>query len=90
MRWRFDQPSPFLQTESQKLLLKMLSHPLLAVKIEAYERTLNLVKVRTNYPTNSCCFKGLQLKKHQEPDVAKKTGLVTIENGKKRRTPVFG
>uniref|UniRef100_A0A3P9JKF2 Rotatin n=1 Tax=Oryzias latipes TaxID=8090 RepID=A0A3P9JKF2_ORYLA len=42
--WRFDQPSPFLQTESQKLLLKMLSHPLLAVKIEAYERTLNLVK----------------------------------------------
>uniref|UniRef100_A0A8C7YUW0 Rotatin n=1 Tax=Oryzias sinensis TaxID=183150 RepID=A0A8C7YUW0_9TELE len=42
--WRFDQPSPFLQTESQKLLLKMLSHPLLAVKIEAYECTLNLVK----------------------------------------------
>uniref|UniRef100_A0A8C7YZJ6 Rotatin n=1 Tax=Oryzias sinensis TaxID=183150 RepID=A0A8C7YZJ6_9TELE len=40
----FDQPSPFLQTESQKLLLKMLSHPLLAVKIEAYECTLNLVK----------------------------------------------
>ncbi|KAF6722858.1 Rotatin [Oryzias melastigma] len=42
--WRFDQPSPFLQTESQKLLLKMLSHPLLAVKMEAYECTLNLVK----------------------------------------------
>ncbi|XP_070708807.1 rotatin [Pempheris klunzingeri] len=42
--WKFDQPSPLLQTESQKVLLKLLSHPLLPVKTETYERTLNLVK----------------------------------------------
>ncbi|KAM7369970.1 hypothetical protein PAMP_011257 [Pampus punctatissimus] len=42
--WKFDQPSPFLQTESQKLLLKLLSHPLLPVKTETYTCTLNLVK----------------------------------------------
>ncbi|XP_031705992.1 rotatin isoform X1 [Anarrhichthys ocellatus] len=42
--WRFDQPSPFLQTESQKLLLKLLSHPSLPVKTETYEHALNLVK----------------------------------------------
>ncbi|XP_030612443.1 rotatin isoform X2 [Archocentrus centrarchus] len=42
--WKFDQPSPLLQTESQKLLLKLLSHPLLPVKTETYECTLNLVK----------------------------------------------
>ncbi|XP_074478622.1 rotatin isoform X2 [Sebastes fasciatus] len=42
--WKFDQPSPLLQTESQKLLLKLLSHPSPPVKTETYERTLNLVK----------------------------------------------
>ncbi|KAG7525395.1 rotatin isoform X1 [Solea senegalensis] len=42
--WKFDQPSPLLQTESQKLLLKLLSHPLLPVKTETYTCTLNLVK----------------------------------------------
>uniref|UniRef100_A0A3Q3FFD4 Rotatin n=1 Tax=Labrus bergylta TaxID=56723 RepID=A0A3Q3FFD4_9LABR len=42
--WKFDQPSPLLQTESQKLLLKLLSHPLLPVKMETYECSLNLVK----------------------------------------------
>ncbi|XP_041824205.1 rotatin [Melanotaenia boesemani] len=42
--WKFDQPSPLLQTESQKLLLKLLSHPSLPVRTETYERTLNLVK----------------------------------------------
>ncbi|XP_037312246.2 rotatin [Pungitius pungitius] len=42
--WKFDQPSPFLQTESQKLLLKLLSHPSLPVKMETYKHTLNLVK----------------------------------------------
>ncbi|XP_042366374.1 rotatin [Plectropomus leopardus] len=42
--WKFDQPSPLLQTESQKLLLKLLSHPLLPVRTETYESTLNLVK----------------------------------------------
>ncbi|KAF7659129.1 hypothetical protein LDENG_00002670 [Lucifuga dentata] len=41
---KFDQPSPLLKTESQKLLLKLLSHPLLPVKTEAYLCTLNLVK----------------------------------------------
>uniref|UniRef100_A0A8D3B3W6 Rotatin n=1 Tax=Scophthalmus maximus TaxID=52904 RepID=A0A8D3B3W6_SCOMX len=42
--WKFDQPSPLLQTESQKLLLKLLSHPLLPVKTETYTCALNLVK----------------------------------------------
>ncbi|XP_033842210.1 rotatin [Periophthalmus magnuspinnatus] len=42
--WKFDQPSPLLQTESQKLLLKLLSHPLQSVKIETYTYVLNLVK----------------------------------------------
>ncbi|CAK6971229.1 rotatin [Scomber scombrus] len=42
--WKFDQPSPLLRTESQKLLLKLLSHPLLPVKTETYTCTLNLVK----------------------------------------------
>ncbi|XP_077952021.1 rotatin isoform X2 [Gasterosteus aculeatus] len=42
--WKLNQPSPFLQTESQKLLLKLLSHPSLPVKMETYKHTLNLVK----------------------------------------------
>ncbi|XP_071769043.2 rotatin [Centroberyx gerrardi] len=42
--WKFDQPSPLLQRESQKVLLKLLSHPLLPVKTETYTCTLNLVK----------------------------------------------
>ncbi|XP_041670116.1 rotatin isoform X2 [Cheilinus undulatus] len=42
--WKFDQPSPLLQTESQKLLLKLLSHPLPPVRTETYECSLNLVK----------------------------------------------
>ncbi|CAL8311419.1 unnamed protein product [Merluccius merluccius] len=42
--WRFDQPSPLLRSESQRLLLKLLSHPLQAVKTEAYASTLHLVK----------------------------------------------
>ncbi|XP_014855672.1 PREDICTED: rotatin isoform X1 [Poecilia mexicana] len=42
--WKFDQPSPLLQTESQKLFLKLLSHPSPPVKTETYECTLNLVK----------------------------------------------
>ncbi|XP_028288914.1 rotatin isoform X2 [Parambassis ranga] len=55
--WKFEQPSPLLQTESQKLLLKLLSHPLLPVKTETYECTLNLVK--------DCL--GIQNVSHQEP-----------------------
>lgn len=47
MRWKFDQPSPLLQSESQKLFLKLLSHPSPPVKTETYECALNLVKVRT-------------------------------------------
>ncbi|XP_061614048.1 rotatin isoform X3 [Phyllopteryx taeniolatus] len=42
--WKFDQPSPVLQLESQKVLLKLLSHPLLPVKIETYTCTLTVVK----------------------------------------------
>ncbi|XP_077480740.1 rotatin-like [Stigmatopora argus] len=42
--WKFDQPSPVLQMESQKLLLKLLSHPMLPVKTETYMCTLSLVK----------------------------------------------
>ncbi|KAJ3611170.1 hypothetical protein NHX12_021186, partial [Muraenolepis orangiensis] len=42
--WGFDQPSPLLLSESQRLLLKLLSHPLQAVKTEAYACTLRLVK----------------------------------------------
>ncbi|XP_054621802.1 rotatin isoform X2 [Dunckerocampus dactyliophorus] len=42
--WKFDQPSPVLRTESQKLLLKLLSHPLLHVKMETYTCVLNVVK----------------------------------------------
>ncbi|CAB1414356.1 unnamed protein product, partial [Pleuronectes platessa] len=42
--WKFDQPSPLLQTESQKLLLKLLSHPLPSVKTDTYTCALNLLK----------------------------------------------
>uniref|UniRef100_A0A8C4Z3H2 Rotatin N-terminal domain-containing protein n=1 Tax=Gadus morhua TaxID=8049 RepID=A0A8C4Z3H2_GADMO len=42
--WGVDQPSPVLRSESQRLLLKLLSHPLPAVKTEAYTCVLHLVK----------------------------------------------
>ncbi|KAJ8413437.1 hypothetical protein AAFF_G00094330 [Aldrovandia affinis] len=42
--WKFEQASPLLQTESQKMFLKLLSHPLQAVKIETYTWTLNTVQ----------------------------------------------
>ncbi|KAM9839415.1 rotatin [Aulostomus maculatus] len=42
--WKFDQSSPVLRTESQNLLLKLLSHPLLPVKTETYTCMFNLVK----------------------------------------------
>ncbi|XP_060949825.1 rotatin [Limanda limanda] len=42
--WKFDQPSPLLKTESQKLLLKLLSHPLPSVKMDTYTCALNLLK----------------------------------------------
>ncbi|XP_029955033.1 rotatin isoform X2 [Salarias fasciatus] len=57
--WKFDEPSPLLQTESQKVLLKLLAHPLLPVKSETYECTLNLVK--------DCI--GIQNVSRREPEV---------------------
>ncbi|KAG7488553.1 hypothetical protein MATL_G00035790 [Megalops atlanticus] len=42
--WKFAQASPLLQSESQKIFLKLLSHPLQAVKTETYICTLNIVK----------------------------------------------
>uniref|UniRef100_A0A8C8LXY0 Rotatin N-terminal domain-containing protein n=1 Tax=Oncorhynchus tshawytscha TaxID=74940 RepID=A0A8C8LXY0_ONCTS len=42
--WKFEQASPLLQTESQRVLLKLLTHPLLPVKTETYTCTLNVVK----------------------------------------------
>lgn len=48
--WKFEQPSPVLQTESQKLLLRLLSHPLLQVRVETYGCTLSLVKVGASHP----------------------------------------
>ncbi|XP_056220936.1 rotatin [Seriola aureovittata] len=55
--WKFDEPSPLLQTESQRLLLKLLSHPLLPVKTETYTCALRLVK--------DCL--GIQYVSRQEP-----------------------
>ncbi|XP_022599965.1 rotatin [Seriola dumerili] len=55
--WKFDEPSPLLQTESQRLLLKLLSHPLLPVKTETYTCALSLVK--------DCL--GIQYVSRQEP-----------------------
>ncbi|XP_041100372.1 rotatin isoform X3 [Polyodon spathula] len=42
--WKSAQASPILQAESQKCFLKLLSHPLLAVKVETYACSLNIVK----------------------------------------------
>ncbi|XP_030624643.1 rotatin [Chanos chanos] len=42
--WKFTEASPLLMTESQKIFLKLLCHPLLPVKTEAYTCTLNIVK----------------------------------------------
>ncbi|XP_035382254.1 rotatin isoform X1 [Electrophorus electricus] len=42
--WRSAQASALLQMESQKVLLRLLSHPLCPVKQEAYACTLDLVK----------------------------------------------
>ncbi|KAL1006655.1 hypothetical protein UPYG_G00075000 [Umbra pygmaea] len=42
--WGFEEASPLLQTDSQMVLLKLLSHPLLPVKTETYTCMLNIVK----------------------------------------------
>ena len=43
--WKSVQASPLLQGESQKVFLRMLSHPLLQVKVETYHCCLEIVKV---------------------------------------------
>lgn len=57
-RWKFDQPSPLLRSESQKLLLKLLAHPSAPVRTEAYQRTLDLLKVGPCRPRPSSYTKG--------------------------------
>lgn len=42
--WKFAQASPLLQSESQKIFLKLLSHPLSPVKVETYSCTLSILK----------------------------------------------
>uniref|UniRef100_A0A9J8D9X9 Rotatin n=1 Tax=Cyprinus carpio carpio TaxID=630221 RepID=A0A9J8D9X9_CYPCA len=42
--WKFAQASPLLQSESQKIFLKLLSHPLSPVKAETYSCTLSILK----------------------------------------------
>ncbi|XP_056306497.1 rotatin isoform X1 [Danio aesculapii] len=42
--WKFAQASPLLQSESQKIFLKLLSHPLSPVKAETYSCTLSVLK----------------------------------------------
>ncbi|KAI7792817.1 putative rotatin, partial [Triplophysa rosa] len=42
--WKFEHASPLLQSESQKLFLKLLSHPMSPVKAETYSCTLSILK----------------------------------------------
>lgn len=42
--WKFAQASPLLQSETQKIFLKLLSHPLSQVKVETYSCTLSNLK----------------------------------------------
>uniref|UniRef100_A0A8C3SN88 Rotatin n=1 Tax=Chelydra serpentina TaxID=8475 RepID=A0A8C3SN88_CHESE len=42
--WKSAQANPLLQAESQKVLLHLLSHPLLNIKTEAYQCCLEIVK----------------------------------------------
>ncbi|NXX80013.1 RTTN protein, partial [Urocolius indicus] len=42
--WKSDEGNPLLQAEGQKMLLHLLSHPLLNVKAEAYQCCLEVVK----------------------------------------------
>ncbi|KAM6167804.1 rotatin isoform 2-T2 [Erethizon dorsatum] len=58
--WKSAQASPLLQGESQKVLLHMLSHPLLQVKIETYHSCLEIVKEclgvhNVTIPVSSLC-----------------------------------
>uniref|UniRef100_A0A673N809 Rotatin-like n=1 Tax=Sinocyclocheilus rhinocerous TaxID=307959 RepID=A0A673N809_9TELE len=42
--WKFAQASPLLQSESQKIFLKLLSHPVSPVKAETYSCSLSILK----------------------------------------------
>ncbi|XP_037661680.1 rotatin isoform X3 [Choloepus didactylus] len=42
--WKSTQASPLLQGESQKVLLHLMSHPLLQVKVETYRCCLEIIK----------------------------------------------
>ncbi|XP_039610285.1 rotatin [Polypterus senegalus] len=42
--WKSAQASPVLQAESQKVYLRLISHPVTAIKLEAYTCTLNTLK----------------------------------------------
>uniref|UniRef100_A0A8C2IFV8 Rotatin n=1 Tax=Cyprinus carpio TaxID=7962 RepID=A0A8C2IFV8_CYPCA len=53
--WKFAQASPLLQSESQKIFLKLLSHPLSPVKAETYSCTLSILKVQDAKPASSIC-----------------------------------
>uniref|UniRef100_A0A8C2IE57 Rotatin n=1 Tax=Cyprinus carpio TaxID=7962 RepID=A0A8C2IE57_CYPCA len=53
--WKFAQASPLLQSESQKIFLKLLSHPLSPVKAETYSCTLSILKCLEAKPASSIC-----------------------------------
>ncbi|XP_051970542.1 rotatin isoform X1 [Xyrauchen texanus] len=58
--WKFAQASPLLQSLSQKIFLKLLSHPLSPVKAETYSCTLSILKESLGVqnvarPTSSIC-----------------------------------
>ncbi|NXW59097.1 RTTN protein, partial [Eurystomus gularis] len=58
--WKSAESNPLLQTESQKVLLRLLSHPLLNIKAEAYHCCLEVVKDSLGFhnvakPVSSVC-----------------------------------
>ncbi|XP_068419530.1 rotatin isoform X1 [Eschrichtius robustus] len=58
--WKSAQASPLLQGESQKVFLRMLSHPLLQVKVKTYHCCLEIVKEclgvhNVSKPVSSLC-----------------------------------
>lgn len=58
--WKSAQASPLLQGESQKVFLRMLSHPLLQVKVKTYHCCLEVIKEclgihNVSKPVSSLC-----------------------------------
>ncbi|XP_031297616.2 rotatin isoform X1 [Camelus dromedarius] len=58
--WKSAQASPLLQGESQKVFLRMLSHPLLQVKVKTYHCCLEIIKEclgvhNVSQPVSSLC-----------------------------------